>query len=179
MNKAVFLDRDGTLIKEQNFLKDPKKIKPYPHIIKSLKLLKKNNFKLIMITNQSGIGRGFIKEEEVKNINKLIDEFLRKNGVVLDKIFYCPHHPDFLCRCRKPKLFFINKAKKLFNLNLKKSFSIGDRWSDVLIAKRSSGKGILLLTGYGKKEPKQINGITPDYIAKNFSDATKWILKSK
>jgi len=178
-NKAVFLDRDGTLIEDKNYLSDPKQIILLPYVIPALKLLQKYGFKLIITTNQSGIERGYFTLKQLKEIHKKLKLLLIINNIKLDAIYWCPHHPDRKCFCRKPNIGMIKKAQKKFNLDIKKCFSIGDKLSDIEFIQRVCGKGILVLTGKGRDQKKLIkkSKIKPDYIATNLYTAAKWIVK--
>lgn len=163
-NKAVFFDRDGTLCEDANYLNKFEDLKIFDEI-SELKLLKDKGFKLIGISNQSGIARGTVKESFTKEVN---DIFIKKHG--LDDFYYCPHHPDDNCSCRKPEPEMVFKARDKHNIDLKKSFVVGDKEVDVQLAKNIGAKGILVLTGQGDKSS------SADYIAKDLKDAVKWIL---
>jgi len=173
-NVAVFLDRDGTLIEDKGYISSPEQVEFIPKSIDALKLLKSCGFKLIVITNQSGIARKYLNIKQLKAIHERINSILALNKIKLDAIYFCPHHPDEKCLCRKPNIKLALKAAKRFNLDLKKCFSVGDKITDVIFGKKFGGKGILVLTGFGKKE-KLIQ--RPNYIAKDFYSAAEWIVK--
>ena len=141
--------------------------------IDGLKLLK--NYKLFIVTNQSGIGRGFYKIGDFMNFNNHLLKELKKHNINIEKTYYCPHKPEDNCKCRKPKTKFLEEAVKEFKIKLKDSFVIGDKKEDVKMGKNAGCKTILVLTGYGMKAK---NEIKPDYIAKDVVDAAKWILKN-
>ncbi len=186
-NKAVFLDRDGTIIEEKEFIKSPKGVSFIPGVFKSLKTLKELGFKLVVVSNQSGVARGILTKEMVKNVNKFVKAKFTLNKIILDEFYYCPHHPRIgnssytkICNCRKPKSGMVARAQKKFNLDLKKSFVIGDRISDVLLGKNIKAKSILVLTGYGKHELQNLKKAKlnqPDFIARDIREATNWIIK--
>lgn len=186
-NRAVFLDRDGTIIEEREFIKSPKGVSFIPGVFKALKTLRESGFKLVVVSNQSGVARGILTKEMVKNVNRFVQEKFAKNKIILDEFYYCPHHPRIgnssytkICNCRKPKSGMVARAKKKFNLDLKKSFVIGDRISDVLLGKNIKAKSILVLTGYGKNELvnlKKSKLNKPDFIARDIREATKWVVK--
>ncbi len=138
-------------------------------------------FKIIVTTNQSGVARGYFGIETIEKINKEILNRLRKKGAIVDAMFYCPHHPDENCECRKPATGMIEAAKKRFNLDLTKSFCIGDKLTDIEFGKNAGAKSILVMTGYGEKEAKKIKekNVKPDYLAKNMIDASLWILRNQ
>ncbi len=187
-NKAVFLDRDGVVLREVGYLSNLKKVSFYKGNIQGLKLLKQNGYKLIVVTNQSGVARGYFTEDFVKKTHKFVQEKLKRYNLSIDAFYYCPHHTENVkikkyfknCSCRKPKPGMILKAKKRFNIDLKKSFIIGDKLTDVKLGKKTGMKTILLLTGYGKKEKRKIDRITkPDFICKNLLSAAKNIIKGE
>ena len=175
-NIAIFLDRDGTIIEDKNYLSDPDQITLIPNTITALQLLKNNGFKLILTTNQSGISRGYFSRNKLKEIHDKLVTILGLNRIKLDGIYFCPHHPDKKCFCRKPSPGMALGAKKKFHLNLKKSYAIGDRMIDVEFARNFGGKGILVLTGHGKEEESKNKA---DYVAKDLLDAAQWITKSR
>jgi len=186
-NKAAFIDRDGNLIHEVGYISSLKKVKFYSRSIEALKLLKDNGYKVIVVTNQSGVARGYITEAFVKNVHTHIDGLLKKYGLKIDAYYYCPHHAKkavlkkYLkdCDCRKPKTGMIKAAQKKFNIDLKKSFVIGDKLTDVHLGKNAKMKTALVMTGYGREEKKLIKSEydKPDIMAKDFYQAVKQLLE--
>jgi len=177
MNKFVILDRDGTLnIDEKGYTHKIKDFKFHEGVIEGLNLLK-DNFKFIIITNQSGIGRGYFTEERMQEFNNHLISELKKHKIKIEKIYFCPHTPEQNCDCRKPSIKFIEQAKEEFNINLKESFVIGDHGFDVQMGKKTGCKAIYLLTGHGQKHLEEAKKLNPDLIAKNFLEAAQWILK--
>ncbi|MFX1408986.1 MAG: D-glycero-beta-D-manno-heptose 1,7-bisphosphate 7-phosphatase [Promethearchaeota archaeon] len=174
-NRAIFLDRDGVINKEVSYLSNPDYFEFIPGSIEALKILKQKGFLLIVITNQAGIARGFFSEETLKQIHKKMRSILIQNGLYLDDIFYCPHHPDFtgVCDCRKPNPGMILKAQKKYNIDLQASFIVGDTLIDIETGKLVNCKTILVLTGYGTKESKKIDSIKPDFIYENLLEFAK------
>ena len=170
--KAIFLDRDGVINKEVNYLSNPKDFEFIEGSIEALKILKQKDFLLIVITNQAGIARGFFTEETLKVIHDKMIKILKQNKIELDDIYYCPHHPEFTgpCDCRKPIPGMILKAKLKHNINLNSSYIVGDTLSDIETGKAARCKTVLVLTGYGKKEYKKISSIIPDMIFKNLKE---------
>ncbi|MFX0001890.1 MAG: D-glycero-beta-D-manno-heptose 1,7-bisphosphate 7-phosphatase [Candidatus Hodarchaeota archaeon] len=170
--RAVFLDRDGVINKEVNYLSNPKNFKFIKGSIEALKILKQKGFLLIIITNQAGIARGFFTEETLKTIHNKMISRLEKQGIELDDIYYCPHHPDFTgpCNCRKPNPAMILKAKSKYNIDLTKSYMVGDTLNDIQTGKAANCKTVLVLTGYGKEEQKNISSMIPDMIFKNLKE---------
>ena len=174
-NKAVFLDRDGTINKEITYLHEPDKLKLLPNVIKGLKLIQKLGYKLIIVTNQPGIGLGYFTKEDFFKVNLRMLKLFSKNKIYIDKIYYCPHSLSEGCDCRKPKIGMFKRAEKDLNLDLKKSYCIGDKTSDVLAGKKSGCKTILVKTGYKGLDKRY--DIKPDFVAKDLLDATFFIKK--
>lgn len=171
MTSAIFLDRDGVLTEDPGFVYKIEDFKLVPNAIEGLKLLKE--YKLFIITNQSGIGRGVYKVGDFLKFNDYLLNELKKHNIKIQKTYYCKHKPDDNCECRKPKTKFLKSAEKEFGINLKKSFVIGDKKSDFGMGRNAGCKTIHVLTGYGVKYK---NGAEPDYFAKDLVDAAKWIL---
>jgi histidinol-phosphate phosphatase family protein len=172
---AVFLDRDGTLLTERGYLSDPKKIYFYPSVIPSLKRLRENGFRLIVITNQSGVGRGYFSLAALRRINRRFLALLKKRGVVIDGIYFCPHTPDAGCRCRKPKTHLLEQAVARWNIPLPRSFVVGDQMTDVNMANAARVTPVLVLTGSGRAQRAQAKAAGAK-ITRNVATATRWIL---
>lgn len=185
-NKAIFLDRDGTLNYDYGYIKDPKKVKLFSKVGASLKLLKEYNFKLIIVSNQSGVAKDYMSIFQANLINKRLQEELNKLNIFIDETYICPHHFEgkikkytINCSCRKPNPGMLLEAKNKYNLDLSQSFLIGDKISDIGAGFNAGCKTILVLTGYGKKELKRQEQweYQPDYIAKDLYRAASWIVK--
>lgn len=176
MNKAVFLDRDGVINEDTGYVHKIEDLKIIPKVIDGLKLLK--DFKLIIITNQSGIGRGYYTEKDFHNFNDKAIEELRKDGIIIEETYYCPHHPDRNCDCRKPNIKYIKEAQKKYNIDLERSFVIGDHSHDIELGKNAGCKTIFMMTGHGKEEMQKLK-VNPEFIAKNLLEAAKWIVKQE
>jgi len=129
--KAAFFDRDGTLIEEVPYLSDVKKIKIIPESMELCRKLQTEGYKLFIVTNQSGIARKFFPESFVQNTHKLLEKLFAEHKVYIEKYYYCPHHPDDNCECRKPKPGMLVKASKEYNIDLSKSLMFGDKEIDV------------------------------------------------
>ena len=170
MIKAIFFDRDGVITEDIGYVHKIEDFKLIPNAIEGLKLLK--NYKLIFITNQSGIGRGYFKFEDFLNYNNRVIEELKKYSIKIEKTYVCPHKPDDNCECRKPKTKLLKNAEKEFKIDLEKSFFIGDKKIDVEMGHNAGCKSILVLTGNGMKERENSNA---DYVAKDLVEAAKWI----
>lgn len=175
MNKAIILDRDGVINQDPGYVHKVEDLKFFPDVFKALNLLKKN-FKFIIITNQSGIGRGYYTEQDFHKFNKKLVEELKKENIVIEKTYYCPHAPEEKCDCRKPNPTFIKQAEKEFNIDLKNSFVIGDHPRDITLGKNAGCKAIYLLTGHGEKHKQELTQ-KPDFTANNLLEAAQWILK--
>ena len=179
MDKACFLDRDGTLVEDTMYPHKLEHFKLLPGVIEGLKKLSKY-FIFVIITNQSGIGRGIHTEDDMHNFNKKLVNELGKNDIEIKKIYFCPHTPEQLCECRKPSDKYIKDAKKEFGVDLKNSWAVGDHPHDVEMGVKASCKTVYLLTGHGKKHYNDLRGknINPDFIAKDFLQAAEFIIKN-
>ena len=143
MSKAIFLDRDGVINKDRpDYVKSVKELEIYPYIASTLKQLRDAGFLIIVISNQSAINRGYTTHDNVKEIHSTIQEYLKKHGTFVDEFYYCPHKPDENCDCRKPKPGMILKAYKEFKIDLKSSWFLGDKNSDIQAADKVGCKSI-------------------------------------
>ena len=172
ISKAVFFDRDNTLIADSGYFHDPEKIVFLPGIIDGLKELSRNNFLLFIVTNQSGIGRGIFKKKDAEMVHRKLLFLLEEAGAPFVDIYYCPHAPNDHCECRKPKPFLVNAAIQKHHIDPSKSFFVGDRDVDVLTGKSADLKTILIAPS-----PQKNNVASPDFTAHDFKAAINWILK--
>jgi heptosyltransferase-2 len=163
-NKAVFFDRDGTLCKDAEYLNSFDNLEIFKKVSELIHL-KDNGYKLIGVSNQSGIARGIVDEKFTKEVNNI---FIEQYG--FDDFYYCPHRPDEHCPCRKPEPEMLLRARAGHGIDLKQSYVIGDKELDMLLAKSAGAKGILVLTGQGTESANA------DYVAKDLNEAVKWIL---
>lgn len=177
-NKTVFIDRDGTINIDKHYIGDPRLFHIYPGVGEGTKILKDEGYKIIVITNQSGIARGYFTVEDLNNVHKKMEDEFARFGVKFDAIYYCPHHPDEKCMCRKPNTALFEQAIKEHNVDVSRSFMIGDKELDIIAGKKMGLKTILV----PEKHERQglINNIKdwpyqPDYIADNFLKAVGWI----
>lgn len=177
MHKAVFLDRDGTIIKEKHYISDPDAVELLPGAALAIKLLREGGFKIIVITNQSGVGRGLFSLDTLQEVNQRFFDLLQEAGVEIDKLYYCPHKPEDNCNCRKPKLGMLEQAKKDFAINVNESYMIGDSVEDIEFGRRGGLFTILVLTGFGNETKGKVQ--PPDYIANDLLAAAKWICRRK
>ncbi len=173
--KAVFLDRDGVINIEKEYVYKIKDFEFIPKSIKALKKLKDAGYKLILIFGQSGIKRKKYTEKDLNELMKYIFKELKNEGVELDDFDYCPHRAEDNCKCRKPKTQMIDRMIKKFNLDPKQCWNIGDKTADMKMGETVGCKNILVKTGYGGKDGEY--EVHPDYIAKDLFDASTYILE--
>lgn len=156
--RAAFLDRDGTILVEKNYLADPAEVELEAGAASALRRLQRAGYLLVVISNQSGIARGFYGEPEYRAVDRRMRELLSAEGVTIDGSEHCPHHPAFTgpCDCRKPGLGMFRRAAETLGIDPGASVFIGDRCSDVRPASRLGGTGILVLTGYGREQLSEV-----------------------
>lgn len=175
--RAVFLDRDGTLNEDTGYIGSPDGFTLLYGAGEAVKRLNEAGLRVVVITNQSGIGRGFFDEAALGVVNARLTELLTLEGALLDGIYYCPHLPDEGCSCRKPETGLILKAVAELGLDLARSFVVGDKASDIELGQRVGASSVLVLTGAGKEEQGNISAEKgPDYVAKDLSEAASWII---
>ncbi len=176
----LLIDRDGTLITEQDYLKDPKKVKFLAGSLAGLKRLYHAGYALVVVSNQSGVGRGLMTLSDVKKVTARFCQLVQRAGVRLAGVYWCPHHPNVNCACRKPKLGMVRQAARALKRSYRGSISIGDKWCDVQLGKSTGGQGILVRTGHGR-QTLRTKGTHPDpvFIARNFASAARWILQNQ
>jgi heptosyltransferase-2 len=162
---AVFFDRDGTLCKDTGYPNSFDDLHVFPEI-DSLKRLKERGFMLVGVSNQSGIARGLVNREFVEQANEM---FISKYG--FDDFLYCPHHPDEQCQCRKPEPEILLRARLQYGIDLRKSYVVGDKETDMMLARAVGARGILVQTG--KEQESQ----RADFVAKDLKDAVEFILR--
>jgi D-glycero-D-manno-heptose 1,7-bisphosphate phosphatase len=170
--KAVFIDRDGTLIEEVNFLHRVEDLRYFPFTDEAVRRLKERGFLVVLVTNQSGIGRGIYTEDEMDAVHARIQADLTEK---LDAIYFCPHLPDGECACRKPRLGMIESALADLPIDLENSWMIGDKILDVELGLNAGIKPIMVLTGYGEKHLPRL-ARPPFAIAENLLEAVKIVL---
>ena len=188
MEKIVFLDRDGTLNEEVHYLHRPEDLKLLPGVPEALSLLKKAGFRLIVVTNQAGVARGYYTEEDVKTLHRYMNSLLKGRGADIDAFYYCPHHPEHgigpykvKCSCRKPGTGMFEQAQKDFDVDKSASFMIGDKLLDVEAGKRFGLTSILVGTGYGReirqKDMEEKRQPVYDHYSDTLLQATEWIVR--
>ncbi len=180
---AVFLDRDGTIIVEKGFLGNPAKVELIPGASSAIRKLNKAGFAVIIVSNQSGVARGYFDEDTVRAVNKYIKELFEKENASIDKFYYCPHYADgsvpeyaIDCPCRKPATGMVEKAKE--ELGITPALVVGDRESDIILAANIGVPGILVLTGYGNRQSPEVKK-KADFVANNIEEGIDWFLTKK
>jgi D-glycero-D-manno-heptose 1,7-bisphosphate phosphatase len=183
---AAFLDRDGTMIEEVGYLDRPERLQLYPWSSIAIRALNRAGIRVVMVTNQSGIARGFFDEAMVERIHARMKQLLAAGGATIDAYYYCPHHPDGsmakyarACDCRKPAPGLVERARRELGVDPRRSFTVGDRWIDVALARTVGARGILVRTGYGvTEEDRPPEGLTADAVVNNLVEAVSWILRN-
>jgi len=172
--RFVVLDRDGTIIEEVSYLSDPKQIALIPGAAKALRDLRGMGFGLVVITNQSAVGRGYFDEAQLTRIHARLLEMLRAEEITLDGLYFCPHTPLDLCLCRKPQTGLIQKASEDLDFDLSGSIVIGDKASDIKMGCRVGALTMLVRTGYGAQVASE-QKVAPDYIVDDLPAAVEVI----
>jgi D-glycero-D-manno-heptose 1,7-bisphosphate phosphatase len=177
--RAVFLDRDGVINEEVNYLSGPEDFRLLPRAAAAIRLLRKHGWQVIVVTNQSGVTRGYYTEADVAAIHERMRRDLARARTQVDAVYFCPHHPDAGCNCRKPRTLLFQQAAADFDLELAASYFVGDKLTDLLPGKALGGSTILVLTGYGQQEQVSARqqGFEPDHIAGNLYGAAQWIIQ--
>ncbi|HLF86621.1 MAG TPA: D-glycero-beta-D-manno-heptose 1,7-bisphosphate 7-phosphatase [Nitrospiria bacterium] len=176
---AVFIDRDGTINKESGYIDRPDMIDLIPGSAKAIKIINKMGLNAVVVTNQSGIGRSYFKEESLMEVHRRLKELLMEEGAYIDAIYYCPHHPHDNCECRKPMPGLLKRAASELEIDLCSSYVVGDKISDLILAQKVGAKGILVKTGYGLEaiEDMSEKEVIPDMVAEDLLGAVSWIKK--
>jgi D-glycero-D-manno-heptose 1,7-bisphosphate phosphatase len=181
---AVFLDRDGTLNEEIDFLRTADELKLIPGAASAVRTLNTLGIITCVISNQSGVARGYLTEDDLVPIHARLNRKLQDEGARVDAIYYCPHHPTeanppyrIACDCRKPKPGMLKKGEKEWGIDLQRSFVVGDRIADVQAGQAVGARTVLVLTGYGKASLEECRRehITPDFIAPSIVEAVQFI----
>ena len=176
--ECVFLDRDGTINVDPGYISSVKDFKFYDYTFEALKLLKKLSNYFIIITNQSGVSRGIIKEKNLKKINYFIHQKFFENELRLLKIYYCTDHPENATKFRKPGTGMFLQASKEYNIDLKKCIMIGDSYIDIAPATKLGMSSLFILEGNGKKDLNKFDNLCkPNYIAENLFLGAKELIK--
>ena len=185
-HRCVFLDRDGTINEEVNYLSHPDQLRLIAGAAEAIKLLNQNGYKVVVVTNQAGVARGYFTEQAVREVHEVLEKMLEAHGAAVDAIYYCPHHPAAGigvyrqdCNCRKPKPGMLEKAAREVDLDLGVSFVVGDKISDLEAGHAVGCRNILVHTGYGQESKNEFSGSVwqPEYVADDLLEAARWILQ--
>ena len=176
---TVFLDRDGTLNVDTGYVKSPDDFTVLPGVGAALARLKQAGARLVVVTNQSGLGRGYFSSRDLEAIHSKLRLVLAEDGVTLDGLYFCPHHPDDHCNCRKPARGMIDRAHAELKVDLSRSYVIGDSIRDIELAKQVGARSLLVMTGPSSAEALAdltVRDLPPDYVAEGLSQAVDWIV---
>lgn len=187
MKPAVFLDRDGTMIVDSGYLGRVDGIEFYPWTIDAIRALHRAGFVVVVVTNQSGVARGFFTEPDVLAIHRAMSDALEAAGAPVRAYYYCPHHPEgsvaayaTVCECRKPAVGLVLQAARDLDVDPARSFVVGDTWRDVGLARASGARAVLVRTGEGiRTESNPLRGLEPDVVVDNLAAAASWILTNR
>jgi len=183
---AVFLDRDGTINEQMGYINHISRFHLLPGVAAAIRLLNEQGVPAVVVSNQSGLARGYFPAELLEEVHQSMHDSLRREGAHLDGVYVCPHHPEakeeqyrLACQCRKPKPGLFRQAAAELALDLSRSYVVGDRWSDLKAAAACSAKGVLVLTGYGRGELQYVGPqqtLAPHFVAEDLPAAVRWIL---
>jgi len=183
------MDRDGTISEEVGYVNHLSRFRLLPRTAEAVKLINQSGFKAIVVTNQSGVARGYFPEELVREVHTKMQMLLGHEGARVDRIYYCPHHPAVGpgkyrrdCDCRKPKIGMLEKAVRDLKVDLSRSYIIGDKHTEIVTGHRAGIKSVLVLTGYGIGELELYSDQweqKPDFVAEDLLAAVKWILQQE
>jgi len=192
MSTAIFLDRDGVIIEDVHLLTNPGDIRILEGVARALRALEGAGFRLIVISNQTVVARGLITEQEVRAINAEIEHLLIQEGSpCFDGFYFCPHHPNATvpdyrvdCECRKPRPGLLLRAAREHDLNLERSFVVGDRITDIIAGARAGCRTVLVQTGKHQSPPIEMiepldESVHPDYVCSDLGAAVEWILGAR
>ena len=172
----MFLDRDGTIHPDTGYLHSPAEVEIYPAARRGLKLLAEQGFLLFLVTNQSGVGRGYFSAEAVESVHRKIESELARDGVRLSGIAYCPHRPDAGCRCRKPSPYLVEELAARHGVDTGRSYFVGDKISDVLAGANAGCRTVLLASPRREAELRRQSGWRePGRVAEDLYRAALWI----
>jgi D-glycero-D-manno-heptose 1,7-bisphosphate phosphatase len=186
--RAVFIDRDGTISEEVGYVNHVSRYRVFPFAAEAVRVLNDAGRLAVLVTNQAGVARGYFEEEMIGRVHGVLAEELEKGGARLDAVFYCPHHPSvgeppyrLDCDCRKPRPGLIRRAAEELGIDLRRSWMVGDRYSDTELARNAGTRAALVLTGYGRGEYEHQSHAwkhRPDLVAENLLEAVKKIVMS-
>jgi D-glycero-D-manno-heptose 1,7-bisphosphate phosphatase len=184
---AVFIDRDGTINEQMGYVNHISRFVLLPGAAEGIRLLNRHEYLAIIVSNQSGVARGYFPMELIDRVHAYMKNLLAKEGANIDGIFFCPHYPrgivpeySVACDCRKPGTGLVQKACERFDIDMKNSYVIGDRCSDIELAERSNLQGIMVTTGYGLGDIEYVlpnKPFKPMHVAKDLLHAVRWIIE--
>ncbi len=175
--KNILLDRDGTIIYDKEYLSSPEEVELLPNVPQALSLIQKREVDIYIVTNQSGIGRGYFTEQDFFRVQERLEEILHRWNIKIKDTVFCPHHPSMGCECRKPKIGMWKSLSSRHGLHPQESIMVGDKASDVFFGKNASlRKSVLLLTGYGREHLSKVEA-TADIIAEDLLELTRILIK--
>ena len=184
MHSAIFLDRDGTINEQMGYINHLDRFVLLPGAVAAIRRINESGLKAVVVTNQSGAARGYFPEELIDQVHRKMSRLLEEEGAFLDGIYTCTHAPPSKgksggCGCRKPKIGLMKQAAQELNLDLQESYVVGDRLTDVEMARNAGAKAVLVLTGYGRGELGLLGPtrkVEPDFVAEDLAEAVEWIL---
>lgn len=186
--RAVFMDRDGTISEEVGYVNHPARYRVFPFSADAVRLLNSHDWLAILVTNQAGVARGYFTEDLIGEVHGVLLRELERGGAHLDAIYYCAHHPSVGeepyrsdCDCRKPRPGLIRRAEEEFGIDLTRSWMIGDRYSDIVLAHNAGVRSAFVLTGYGRGEWEYQRAAwkhQPDMVAEDLLEAVRKIVMS-
>lgn len=183
---AVFLDRDGTINEQMGYINHVTRFQMLPRAAQAIRKLNDKDIPVVVVSNQSGLARGYFPKKVLDEVHVKMNRALTEGGAHVDGIYYCPHHPEAkeaeyrkACDCRKPKTGLFTQAAVDLDIDLSRSYVVGDRFSDLKAARNCGAKGILVLTGYGRGDLEYVGpelDIKPHHVADDLYAAVEWIL---
>lgn len=188
MDKVIFLDRDGTINEEVNYLHKPGDLRILPGVPEAIKTLRDGGFKIVVVTNQAGVARGYYSCRDVDLLHEYLNQQLEKSGAWIDRFYYCPHHPVHgigeykqACHCRKPETGMFEQAGQEYDVDKEHSYMIGDKLLDVEAGNRYGVHGILVGTGYGRQihqeQLEKQEDVIYDVYQETLMDAARYIME--
>jgi len=179
---VVYLDRDGTLNFDPGYLNRPEQLRLLPGVGPAVARLNRAGFKTVVLSNQSGVARGLITQDQLEAIHQRLRELLAEDGAWLDGIFICPHHPDEGCICRKPAPGLVHRALQELGVFPGNAIVIGDKATDVELARNVGALAVFVRSGNAPKEEQARmaeRGLAPDYVARDLAEAVRWVLEKE
>jgi histidinol-phosphate phosphatase family protein len=174
LKDAVFLDRDGTINEDRGYIRRPSDLHLIPGAAEAIRALNERGLPVVVISNQSGLARGYFTRSDLTAINAQLVTLLKQDGASIDAMYFCPHLPDDGCPCRKPATALVERAVK--KLDIRCSYMVGDKGTDIALARGAGARAVLVKTGHGSEELAHL-AEEPDFIAEDLLSAVTWILK--